>query len=303
MNDLAHDRDKSNGIGAQFDLADSTRPEAGSPDRQITAFVERVDRDFRRESLESFWDLEDEFRQFVHSGFLQDLFNRQLAALVADPTYMADWRPNQLMIHRGRAFALSLWLFQTPRRYIHTTSFYGMYSPVGKESLHYDIYKLPQGYRNAVFDPTLQLEPAGSGITSPGGILLLQSDRYVYDFKVERPVPVLKFTTASFQTLEWLFNKDNLHAWQANDSELAWTQMRVTAYVLGRLAHQSSLESLELLASHSHHAVRWAAIQNLGRVSRKAALIHLEKALDDPHPHVRRAAGKTLQQLKQSVPG
>ena len=274
-----------------------------SVEPNLAHFIEQVERNFLTDQLESFWSLEEDFRRLVQSGAAGALFNRELEQLLRNPSYMGNWRPNQMMVHRGRGFALSIWLFDKPRQYIHTTPFYGMYAPLGAESLHYDIYKLPEGYRNSVFDPALKLVPAGSGMTAPGGILLLQSDQYTYDFKVERPLPVLKFTSASFQTMEWLFSKDQLNAWQANDSELVSTQLRVSAYILGRLAHQSSLEALEQLTSHGHHAVRWAAVQNIGRLSRGVALAKLQQALDDPHPHVRRAAEKTLQQLKSKTSG
>lgn len=273
--------------------------DSDSAESPLARFVEQVDRNLRLGEPEPFFNLEEEFRRLVHSGFLVPYLNVQIEALTRDPGHLGDWRQNQLVVHRGRGYALTVWLFDKPRQHIHTSSFYGMFAPVGKDSLCYDIYKLPPHYRNDVFDPGVKLEPAGSGITAPGGILLLQSDEYAYDFKFERPLAVLKFTTSSFHSLEWLFNKDNLHAWQANDSELKWTQLRVASYILGRLAHQSSVEPLEQLATHPHHAVRWAAIQSLGRLSRTAALAQLENALDDPHPHVRRAAGKTLQQIRQ----
>jgi hypothetical protein len=268
-------------------------------DPDLAHFTEEVDRTFSlTEARESFWGLEEEFRRLLHSGFVSRFFQAELDKLKSNPAYAGDWRPNQTIVHRGRGWALAVWLFETPRRFIHSTPYHAMYAPLGQQSLHYDIYKLPEGYRNAVFDPSLKLEPAGSGVTCPGGILLLQSDQYAYDFKVEQPLPVLKFTTSAFDTLEWLFAKDSLHAWQANDSELIWTQLRVASYVLGRLAHQSSQEPLELLTTHPHHSVRWAAIQNLGRLSRSAALTKVEAALNDPHPHVRAAAAKTLRQLK-----
>ena len=271
-------------------------------DACLARFVEQADRGFRRDALESFWDLEEEFRRFVASGCLGELLNRELRKLTANPSYMGDWRPNQLVLHRGRGFALSIGLFDQGRQYIHTTPFFGLYAPVGTDRLDYDLYRLPADYRNDVFDAALRLEPAGSGTCGPGEILRLQADRYAYDFKIERPVTVVKFTTAAFQNLEWLFDKDQLQARQANDSELNWTQLRVAAYILGRLAQPTSLEPLELLSTHPHHAVRWAAIQNLGRLSRGAALDKLESALDDVHPHVRHAAARTLSQVRQKTP-
>jgi hypothetical protein len=281
----------------------STGPAAADAESLLRRFVEQVEQRFRPEAVESFWQLQDAFRQLLRDGTLRGLLDNELQRLLDNPNYMGNWRPGQMMLHRGRGHALSIWLFEQPRRYIHTTPFYGMYAPLGRESLYYDIYRLPAHYRNAQFDPSVRLEYAGSGITAPGGILLLQSDQYVYDFKIEQPLPVAKFTTASYQTLEWLFDRDSLLACQANDSELVSTQLRVSAYILGRLADASSLDALQALSSHGHHAVRWAAVQNIARLDRGAAVEGLRQALEDPHPHVRRAAAGSLQRLQSTITG
>lgn len=272
-------------------------PSGQRPDEQLAFFVEQVERRFRPEHLESFWTLEEDFRQLADGDFAAHWINAELARVCEDPTYMGEWRPNQITIAYGRGWLLSIRLIEESRSYIQSDPSLGMCMPVGSESLRYDIYRLPGEYHNTVFDPALRLEPASSGITAPGGVLLLQSEQFVYDFHASRPVTILSFATSPFQTLQWLFNRSTLHAWQANDSELSCTQLRVAAYVLGRLAHQSSLEPLSDLASHPHHAVRWAAIQNIGRLSRRAVLPLLQHAVNDTHPHVRRAAAKTLQQL------
>ena len=38
--------------------------------------------------------------------------------------------------------------------------------------------------------------------------------------------------------------------------------------------------------------------QNLGRINRRAALELIERSADDPHPHIRSAARKTLSKLR-----
>ncbi len=270
---------------------------------ELDHFRDAVEQCFRAESPDTFWRLEDAFRQLLTDGTLAAVFNRELRRLLDDPCYMGNWRANQIMLNRGRGHVLSIWLFDQPRRYIHSTPYYGMFAPLGTESLHYDVYRLPQNYRNAQFDPEVRLEPAGSGFTAPGGVLLLQSDQYVYDFKVERPLAVAKFSTAAYHTLEWLFERETLRAWQANDSELVSTQLRVAAYILGRLADASSLEALQSLSDHRNHSVRWAAVQTIGRLDREAALQRLRQALDDPHPHLRRAAAGSLRRLHNITPG
>jgi hypothetical protein len=284
-------------MNTQIAVAAAPVQEPVAAQRGLADFLGEVERRFRLDPLESFWDLEDAFRRLVQGEALAAAFNHELRCLARDPNYMGNWRPNQLMLHRGRGYALSIWMLERPQRYIHSTPFYGMFAPLGTETLHYDTYRLPPGYRNAQFDPSLRLEPAGSGMTAPGGILLLQSDQFLYDFKVERPQPVAKFITAPYQTMEWLFERDSLRAWQANDSELVSTQLRVSAYILGRLADVSSLEALQSLGRHGHHAVRWAAVQNIARLSPAAAVEQLQHALDDPHPHVRRAAAGSLRRI------
>ncbi len=52
------------------------------------------------------------------------------------------------------------------------------------------------------------------------------------------------------------------------------------------------------LADHPSHAVRWAVVQALGRLDPQAALQHLRQAVNDPHPHIRNAAQKTLARLE-----
>jgi hypothetical protein len=212
-----------------------------------------------------------------------------------------DVLATELVLHRGGGFALSVSVFDSPHRYIHSLPFHAMYSPVGDCALSFNTYELPAGFRNQVFDPTLKLQPAGSETLKPGDILCMRSGNYAYDFLAERPTPVVKFVTTAMYPLEWLFTRTGLQAWQANDADLSFTQLRVAADVIGKFAHQSSLEPLKRLTHHYHHAVRWAAIQNLARLSRSEAIARLKNAaVDDPHPHIQRAAKKSLDKLQAS---
>lgn len=267
----------------------------------FSEFTRRIDERFDRNDLDTFWGCEEPFRELIASSFVVEAINLQLQQLKENPLHIGDWQPKQFIVHRGAGWALSIALFDSTKAYIHTSPYVGLYAPVGEGVLIYDLYELPRGYRNEVFDPQLKLRRAGSGEVREGEMLRVDSREYAYDFKGSSPALVVKLTCAPFQSLEWLFNKESLYAWQANDAEVRATQARVAAYLLGRLAHQSSLEPLEQLTSHPNHAVRWAAIQNIGRLSQKVALQKLEAALSDAHPHIRRAAEKTLQQLNRKL--
>lgn len=270
-----------------------------SEDR-LSSFVAETTRLFRPRQPESFWDCEPAFRSLLDGKFLTEILNVQLRRLAADPYHRGPWLANELILHRGGGLVLALSQLAEQKRFIHGLPFHALYAPVSEGGLAYDRYRLPAAYRNEVFDPALTLEPEDSGSVQTGDILRLNSDRYAYDFKLSRPALVLRFMTTAFGTQEWLFSRSDLRAWQANDADISFTQLRVAAYVLGKFAHQSSEVPLKLMAAHPHHAVRWAAIQNLGRLSRTAALALLREAVKDPHPHVQHAARKTLEQLEKT---
>lgn len=268
------------------------------PDSRLAAFIAQVEPCLRRDALEAFWNAEPALRTLLASGYVTEALNRELAALAADPCHLGRWLPSEWVLHRGPGYALTVSRFEQTRRFIHALPFYALLSPLSREGLHWHRYKLPADYHNPVFVPGLLLEPDGEDRIAPGGIVALHSDRYAYDFQLPEPVLVLKLSTSAIRPLEWLFSREQRTSWQGNDADLSSTQLRVAADVLGKFAHQSSLPALKLLTGHRHHAVRWAAIQSLGRLSRSEAIAQLQASLQDPHPHIRRAAQKTLDQLQ-----
>ena len=260
-------------------------------------FVHEVRRHYDVRDVATFWQCESGLRTAAMDGSLSAWVNAELRRLVLDNSHAGDWHPNEVTLYRDDYFTLSLALFSTPRRYIHILPFYAMYVPLCGP-LTYDRYELPSNYRNDVFDPSLTLTPAGTHTAPECEVIRINSERYGYDLKVTQPSPILRLATSIVRPLEWLFSRTTLQAWQANDADLTFTQLRVAAHVLGRLAHQSSIGPLRRLTSHPHHAVRWAAIQNLGRLNRSEAIVKIRDAVHDTHPHVRRAAQRTLERLR-----
>jgi hypothetical protein len=268
-----------------------------APSYDPAHFIEDVRATYKADDPQTFWACEAALTRLLNGGVVASWLNEHLRALVQDPLYVGDWGPKEVVLHREGTWNLSVAMFDTPRRYIHSLPFYAFYVALSGANLTGDKYTLPDEFKNDVFDPGLRVRPAGVFSVPTGALMRLETDRFAYDFHFQKPLAVLRFATKPQRPLEWLFSKSSLQAWQANDADIAFTQLRVAAYVLGKLAHQSSIRSLTLLSAHPHHAVRWAAIQNLGRLSRTEALIKIREAVNDPHPHVRRAAQKTLDQI------
>lgn len=265
-------------------------------------FVRDMQAQFAHGKPESFWHCEEYLRRFLETGGPAQKLNEDLTKLVADDLYLGSWQPNAVVLCQGPGWTLSIALLDGPKRYIHALPFQAMYAPLGDTPLTGDRYELPPEYCNDIFDPSVRLKPAGPASATRHEILQLHSEQYAYDFHVPRPQAILRLCTTPLRPLEWLFSKATLQAWQANDADLTFTQLRVAAGVLGKIAHQSSIDPLRRLTTHFHHAVRWAAIQNLGRLNRSEALVKIREAVNDPHPHLRRAAQKTLEQIEGRSP-
>lgn len=264
----------------------------------LSEFLAAVGRQFHYESPDSFWDCEPAFKELARSPAPRELIADQLTRLGASTWSASEGSASEVALHRGGGTALIVTLVEVPLRYLHVFPHHAFYAVLGDKAVEYDRYALPANYRNDLFDPGLKLGPAEHGVLQPGDPLRLPCGQYAFDFKIENPVLLLKFVTTAILPLEWLFKRDTLQAWQANDADLSFTQLRVAADVLGKLAHQSSIKPLKLMSAHGHHAVRWAAITNLGRINRSEAILKLKEAVNDPHPHVRNAAVKTLRKLE-----
>jgi len=268
----------------------------------IAEFVAGVGQLYNPRRPETFWACEDLFRNLLASrSQIQTHLNEEIRRLIADPHHLGDWLPNEWVLYRTGGIVVSISLLESHRRFIHVLPFYALHGSLSAASLSYELYRLPKGFESAVFDPSVQLEHVGMRSAAGGEPIRIESDSYAYDFKPDQPIPVLRFVTNAVRPLEWLFSKETLRAWQANDAYLRFTQLRVAADVLGKLAHHTSLGPLKSLCDHPHHAVRWSAIQNLARVNRSEAIQRLERAANDPHPHVRSAALKTLERLQRKL--
>lgn len=260
----------------------------------MAAFAEQMRKRYLPEQPDSFWSCEPLFRHLADPSFSEQMINDSLRQLTLDPVHTGDWTGQQVVLARRPSWILTLHRIVTPFRYIHSSPSNLLVASLGGLPLAGDLYDLPSAYNSAVFDPSLRLDHAGSFMLNDREVLAIRADRHAVDLRVDRPLTLLRLASAPLQPFEWLFSKETLHPWQAKDAEAAMTNLRISAHVLGRLAHQSSLEPVKALTGHPNPNVRMAALHSLGRISRVDARKALQAALDDPHPGLRRLAKQAL---------
>lgn len=274
-------------------------------DARLLALVGKLNELYVSHSDEALLACREVFREFVaHPSVAADLVNRELAKLVESPAAIGSWRPWELIIHQEPRYQLSLLTRLVSRQFVHTTTAYEMLAPLFpmQASIPFTFWTLPPEYRNDVFDSEIRIRESENGLLRRGEVLCLRPGQ-VFDLAVRESACLLRFSSSPETELEWLFSRETNRAWRATDADMRDTQARVSALTLGRLAKRTSVDALLALAAHRNHAVRWTAIQSLGRVSRTAAVEQLEKtASSDPHPHLRKAAMNALAHIMADAP-
>ena len=230
-------------------------------------FVHEVESQFLTIEAATFWACEPLLRRFLAEGVAERWLTEQLRQLAGSEDDLGAWQPKEAQVYRGEGWQLSLAVLETPQRFIHLAPYLAFYSPLNGE-LTVDRYRLPPRFRNDVFDPSMRLGPP-ERITVPSReILRLDSTQFAYDFQISEPVPVVRFTSRNLHSLQWLFSKDTLQAWQA----------------LPR-AYQAALEAA---AAESH--VRMLAKYDAGNTAAMKRLIAQGVQLHPYPPEVLRAA-------------
>ena len=260
----------------------------------MTDLIEQLKNDLEPSDGATFFSYVPQLKKLVAEGYPARAVEADLTRVCGNPSYHGDWRPNEIYLHRSDKVGLSVWYYERQRHYIHTIPYHTILIPCGRVGLRYHRYRLPTGFDSRVFDRTLKIELVDEGYTPPGEALELCAGWLIHDFLIERPTPVLKFEFGPIETTKWMFHRDSGLAWKMSDSSSAATQLRVAAHILGRMARTTSIEPLVSLTQHPSHTVRWAAIQNLSRISKSMAVECLKIARTDPHPDIRRAANRTL---------
>jgi hypothetical protein len=270
-------------------------------DRQDFEFRDFLDLARRIEGTpDQIGTLESRFLKLVLSGFFSGWINRQLTTLGPMAENPGLWSLPQIEVERladGLTISLRRYAAPQPLRSCHEAA---ILVPLGRNPLICEVYSLPP-HDNAVFDPNITLTKVRSIAVAPGETFQTEPG-HVYDIHATGgPAVAAVLACRQDAALTWSFDRASLKATGAGDANAVDQQLRAAIELMGILRDSSSLPLLQELAAHPRHTVRWSAIQSLGRISPAAARAQLEKALQDPHPHLRAAAAKTLQKIRDAT--
>src|SRR5688572_9994754 len=110
---------------------------------ELASFLGEVRQIYKPEAAGSFWHCEPLLERLLKSSFLPEVINEELGRITKRDGEPDSWLANELVLHRGAGFALSLSIFDAPQRYIHSLPYYAMYAAVGTTDLFCNVYRFP----------------------------------------------------------------------------------------------------------------------------------------------------------------
>jgi len=146
-----------------------------------------------------------------------------------------------------------------------------------------------------IFDPGRTIERVQILTTTPGQVFSKTYESIVDLAGFDTlPTMYLRLSAPPRGGYEWAFDRDTLAAKRYSTIYLAESNLCAIFDVLGEVGDAASEDYLERYTAHSHHFVRWKAVQSLAALNPARAFPIVCRLQDDAHPDVRAAAKTAL---------
>lgn len=264
------------------------------PSRWLTR-VEALSRTVARDPLDGRAEFEALAAPLYH-----DLAREELAALVRDPAHGLERRfaGNLWVLFADPEITLTLALVTEPdSALVSSLPQHVSVAAVGPGQISVEHYRTDvSADARDTLAPDHRIVHQGTHVLVEGRALHLHAGTDVLRFaEVPQATPIMSLTAQRTTVrLTWDYDTRTLRPISCSLVESTASQL---VFLLGVVAAQGRTDHLafvERATRHPAHAVRWAAIKALWQLDTGVALAATRASLADAHPHVRRAAEKTL---------
>lgn len=203
------------------------------------------------------------------------------------------------VIFKGDHCSINLSLIDSMSPNLHWHPYDAIFYRVNPGTSRVHFYRLPDQLANEVVDVTARLDFVESRDFAQASVVTKRSAIDILDFEAapEAPVVIARLHLSSKGALDWSFDRETLSPIGATSNVPAESHL-ISLISAAALFPESDLGLLRQAVLHPSHNVRWAALQAIGKLDPDAAVALLPNLARDPHPHVRRAAERTLASLE-----
>lgn len=159
-------------------------------------------------------------------------------------------------------------------------------------------FKLSEGHTFDVFDSAARLELVDQFELPPRQRLTISGYDEVVQFDTEAEDTCALMAGSRWTTSQvWSFS-GNLTPLGASLTSLTSSILVSMLDEISRTKFKGAAKHVMDLLDHPDHTVRWTAVKCLGAIGSDLTIRALEQSVRDPHPHIRGAAERTLDQMK-----
>ena len=233
-------------------------------------------------------------------GSVESIILAEISLLMTCPhTTQIGWDTNQLLLYVSKNFSLGISILHVSPPHLLNAVSHGVYLVIGNSNFAYSRHRTPSDCARDIFDKNVMPFHVEDKTLVPGEVLTVHAGIDIIDWSIEVPVVLLRYISAPNEQIQWTFHKSPVRPWFVASVDPGATQLSaLCAYFAAALDLQAVKPMGELLA-HRNHQVRWEATQSLWKLDRKMGYKALLASLNDPHPHVRNTASRSLQKLKR----
>ena len=271
----------------------------------LAAFVDSVDPAVDRDP-EAFWTCREAFRTLLGSKFLADVMAWELDCLRRDPDYVPCPRGERDLevLHLGRlALSVSVQVPEAgePSPLLYGFSEHHITANMGPGVLEIERWTQPWGGPPEVFDRTKGLIEASSMLVRPGEQISFRAHRDVARTRALGKAAVLVgLTRVQATRLRWVYDRGTLLPVRAEAADLDAARLDYAMALLAALEHREAAPVIATLYDHPDHFVRWSAVRRVIELDTALGTPLVYRALTDPHPHIRRAAQRSVERYEAS---
>lgn len=260
---------------------------------------------------DAFWACAEPLAQLLASGFCSRLMAWELACLRADPDYVSS-SSGELEFEVLRVGLVSFSIRLYPATSINASvkasgllpgfCEHGMIANVGSNPL--EVQRWRQGSEGSpdILDRARRLEERPTVLLHAGQPpVLFEAHRDVARCRaVGGATVVAGLTRAQVTRVRWIYDAETLSPARAEAADPSAARLPYAIALLSALGHGEAAPVIAGLTSHPDHFVRWAAVRRVMELDSTLGLELLRRAAADPHPHVQRAALRSLESLERN---
>jgi hypothetical protein len=199
---------------------------------------------------------------------------------------------------RGEQFSLTLSLIDPssePTSRVEALAHHLAVGVLGPGALEIACYRLPPPHRFEVLDRSRRLEGPRTECLGPGDAQAFAAGEDVIQMAArEQGTAVLMLRSAMIHRIRWVYDAATRAPILPVAADPQASRVEFACRTLARLGSAADVPALEGVVAHPDHFVRWTALQAIVELDFDRGRDLIERALVDPHPHIRSAAARFL---------